>query len=148
MGKVLLVTPKYIISVFKGYFNYSKTSGGEHIYTHSKSSRNVHVLIPSYSSFHSYLSGIIWVFIPSKKFTYFGAFILLTIYSFKENPSGSCYIYGEIISLNWYEISMLLFMDFQNPILHILIHAISQIHLYNGTYFVKLMPDLISIKTL
>ena len=64
-----------------------------------------------------FILGFIWVFIPFKEFTYFGAFRLITIYSFKENPSGSYCLYREIISHKrqyWYEISMLLNMDFHN----------------------------------
>jgi hypothetical protein len=41
------------------------------------------------------------------------------MHSFKENPSWSYCPYREIISHKrqyWYEISMLLIMDFQNPI--------------------------------
>jgi hypothetical protein len=44
-----------------------------------------YTFVPFSSSFHSYLSGLIWVFIPIKEFTYFGAFRLITIYSFKKN---------------------------------------------------------------
>ena len=102
------------------------------------------------SSFYSYLSGLIWVFIPSEEFTYFGVFRLIAIYSFKENPLGSCYICGAIISHKrqcWYEISMLLFMDFQNPITAYFNSCHSPDLLYSGTYFVKLISKLVFIRT-
>ena len=108
------------------------------------------MLIPSSSSFHSYLSGLIWVFIPSKEFTYFGAFRLITIYSFKKNPSGSYCLYREVISHKrqyWYEISMLLIMDFQNPITAYFNSWHYPDSLYSGTYFVKLMSELVFIRT-
>jgi len=104
MRKVLLVTPKYIILVSRGTsiisnLRVENALYHKYIYTHSKCSWNAHMLIPFGFSFYSYLSGLIWVFIPYMEFTYFGALRLITIYSFKKNPSGSCYIYGEIISL-------------------------------------------------
>jgi len=101
-------------------------------------------------SFHSYLLGLIWVFISSKKFTYFGAFRLITIYSFKKNPSGSYCLYREIIShkrQHWYEISMLLIMDFHNSITAYFNSCHSSDLLYSRTYFVKLMSKLVFIRT-
>ena len=109
-----------------------------------------YTFVPFDSSFHSYPSGLICVFIPFEKFTYFGAFRLITIYSFKKNPLGSYCLYREIISHKrqyWYEISMLLIMDFHNPITANFNSCHYLDSLYSGTYFIKLMLELVFIRT-
>ena len=87
--------------------------------------------IPFSSSFHCYLSSLIWVFISSKEFTYFGAFRLITIYI----PSrkilegvvifiGRSLLIKDNIGMRFIRCSLWIF---RTPELHILIHAIGQI---------------------
>jgi hypothetical protein len=62
-----------------------------------KAHENAHVLIwytfvPFDSSFHSYLSGLMWVFIPSKEFTYFLCIQTYNHIFLQEDPSESCYL--------------------------------------------------------